>query len=619
MDDRNRPGESLEFLTRFGQRLSRRDVLKRAMALGLSAPAISALLAACGGDDDDDDNEQPTATAGGGGNTTASPTAAGGGGAATATTSSAPTATTGGGAPAGGTLVVGRNVDDLITWDPGILYEISTAPITWSVYQAMVIQDIENLNSFLPVLCEEVPTVENGGISADGLKYTFKLKKGIKFHTGGEMKAADWVFATKRLAYLQKNPSFLTDPIVTKDADGNITAVNVAALDDYTVEYTLGEPNVAFMAYMAGQLAFVYDSEFVKEQGALDTPEAATDDTAQAWFDQNSAGVGPYKITSFKDNEETVLERFDGYYGEPVAFDKIVYKYLENSGRQLEELQGGAIDFAMELDADAIASLDKDNFEVVEGALLNHVYIAMMIGDPDIAGPLADVKVRQAIAYAIDYDAYVNELRGGAAVRPASAVPNGMLGTDKVQNLQYVEDLDKAKQLLQEAGVAEGMELTLSFGASSSYEGVPNETTCAKLQADLDRIGITVNLNPMNPDQRLDDFRNAKLQFTISEWGPDYLDVHAYAFPFGGVPDQAPSKRIKYVNEENVALLADGIKEQDQAKREEIYVQVETNMINDCGFVPLWQPVSQYAVRKGLTGVVIHPGPLTLLDRIKPV
>jgi peptide/nickel transport system substrate-binding protein len=241
-----------------------------------------------------------------------------------------------------------------------------------------------------------------------------------------------------------------------------------------------------------------------------------------------------------------------------------------------------------------------------------------MMNDPEIGGPLADPKVRQAIAYAIDYDAFVNDLRGGAAIRPASAVPIGMLGADKVTDLAYTQDVDKAKSLLAEAGVEDGTEITLTFGASSSYEGIPNETSCAKLQSDIEAIGFKVTLNPMDASQRLDDYRNAKLQFTISEWGPDYLDVHAYAFPFGGVPDQAPSKRIKYVNEDNVALLKQGIEELDPTKREDIYVQIQKNMIADAAFVVLWQPISQYAVKKGLQGVEVHPGWLALVDRISP-
>lgn len=597
-----RDDQPLDILARFGMadvRMNRRAVLKRALALGLSAPVISALLAACGGDDDD----EATATSPSG---AATPTA---GGAATATTATGPTATTGG--TTGGTLVIGRNIDDIVHLDPSTAYEISGAPPLWLAYQSMLFAEPDNLNVFKPVLCEETPSVENGGISEDGLVYTFKLKKGVKFCTGKEMTAHDFVFNIKRLWYRQGNPSFVAADLVNENNE-----VMAEAVDDYTLKLTLKQPNAAFLAFCAGQLMWCGDSEAIKAQGGLDTPAAATDDKAETWLDQNSVGAGPYKITSWKKSEEVVLERWEGFHGDPVAYDKVVFRYGADSGIQLQQLESGEIDLAMELDADAIKSLDPEKFDVIEGPLLNHVYIAMMMEDPP-GGILADKRVRQAIAYSIDYDAYVNELRGGAAIRPASAVPLGMLGADKVSDLAYVEDLDKAKALLAEAGIESG-EVTLSFGGGSSYEGVANETTAAKLKADIERIGITVNLNPMDAAQRLEDFRAAKLQFTFSEWGPDYLDVHAYAFPFGGVPDQAPSKRIKYVNEKNVELLEQAIQESDIAKREALYVEVMKNMIDDCGFVPLWQPISQYAVKKGLQGVAVHAGWLVLADRIRP-
>ena len=603
-----------DILARFGMsdaRMNRRVVLKRALALGLSAPIISALLAACGGDDDDDDDA--TATTGSGATTpTTGAGATPGTGEATATVAAGTTPTTGGETPTGGTLVIGRNIDDIVHLDPATAYEISGAPIMWVTYLSMMLAGPEDMNVFSPILCEETPTIDNGGISADGLTYTFKLKQGVKFSTGTEMTAKDFVFHMKRLWYKQGNPSFVAADLVN---DAN--EVMAEAVDDYTLKCTLNAPNAAFLAIAAGQLTFVGDSEAIKAQGGLDTEAAATDDTAEAWLDQNSVGTGPYRLTSWKKAEEVVTERNEHYFGDPVAYDKFVLRYGADSGAQLQQLEAGEIDFAMELDADAISSLDAEKFDVVEGPLLNHVYIAMMNEDPpgDI---LADVKVRQAIAYSLDYDAYVNELRGGAAIRPASAVPLGMLGADKVADLAYVQDLDKAKALLAEAGVEEGTEITLSFGSGSSYEGVPNETTAAKLQADIEQIGLKVTLNPMDAAQRLEDFRAAKLQFTFSEWGPDYLDVHAYAFPFGGVPDQAPSLRIKYVNEDNVALLEQGLQETDIVKREDLYVQVMTNMIADCGFVPLWQPISQYGIKKGLQGVVIHAGWLTLPDRITP-
>jgi peptide/nickel transport system substrate-binding protein len=617
--------EALDLLTR---RMDRRAVLARGLALGLSAPAIAALLAACGGDDKATATKPaaagttPTAGSAAGGSTPttgsartsptsggASPTA--GGGAATATTggNAAPTATTAstGGAPTG-KLVIGRNIDDIITFDPAQAYEFSVFPPFWAAYQAMLLPDPNELTTFLPILCEETPSAENGGISADGLKYTFKLKKGLMFSTGNEMKAADWVFCAKRLAYLKKNPSFLAAPFTS--ADG--ATVNVTAIDDYTVEYALNEPNVAFLAYMSSIPGLVYDSTFLKTVGGLDTADAETKDTAQQWLDQHSAGVGPYQLTSFKARDEVVMEPFSGSGVEQAAFEQVIFRYIADSGTQQQQLEGGDIDFAWGLDPDAINSLKSNaDVQVVEqpGLVIN--YLAMN-NDPTVGDILSDVKVRQAVAWSIDYDGIVNDLEAGAAVRPASTAAIGMLGADKVQDLAYHEDLDKAKSLLQEAG-ADGKEWTLSYSGNAPAD----EIVCTKLKADIERSGLKVKLNPMDPTQLLQDYRAAKLQAVFLQWGPDYLDVHTNTFPFAGVPDvSGPAARVKYINEDSAALLAEGIKETDPAKREEDYVKVETNIINDASFVVIFQPVSQYAGKKTLSGITIHPQWFFLFDRM---
>jgi peptide/nickel transport system substrate-binding protein len=604
--------------TRLGARLTRRDVLRRGVALGLSAPLISALLAACGGDDDDDDDGGTTApTATTGGTTAASPTTGG-------TTAPTAAATTPGGTGAtGGTLVIGRDISDLVTFDPAIVYEVSSGPPNEAVYPSLVINDPNDITTFLPVLCEEVPTVENGGISEDLLSYTFKLRQGVKFHTGGEMQAKDFVFMVRRLAYSLGNPAYLTDPFVTKDASGNITEVNVTADDDYTVTYHLAEPNMSTLAVLTGLPGAPYDSEHAKSIGAVDTAEAATDNKAKEWFDNNSSGTGPYMYTSILFEDSVTLDKFPDYqplggpYAEVGGYDKIVFKHILGSGQQLQQLQGGEIQVAMELDADAVNTVAGDSsLAVTQGQSQNLVYLALHV-DETIGGPLADVKVRQAVAWSVDYDGIINGLLGGNAIQPASPVPFGNLGTDLVQDMAYTRDLDKAKELLAEAG-AEGAELLLSFGSNQAYSGVANETLAAKIKADLEEAGFKVELNPMDSDQRLQDFRDAKLQFTFSEWSPSLLDVSDYAGLFGGVEDTAPAKRVGYVSEASTELLAEGLKEPDPAKRAEIYSEVMKNLINDVPFVPLWQVKFQYGHSGATENVIVHPGWLILTHLITP-
>lgn len=251
------------------ERLSRRDILKRA-AIGLSATAVEALLTACGG-------TTPTAT------TAPVPSSA--------PASSAPTG-------GGGRLVIGTDLNDVLTFDPGTHYEIISSQIMGVIYEGLVGQFMPDLTKLAPVLAKEEPTKENGGIFADGKVYAFKLREKVTFHSGNAMTAEDVAFSAKHLAYLKRNPSFLSDPYTT--ADGK---VNVEAVDPLTVKFTLNEANVAFLSSMSTANNVVLDSKAVKAKGGLDTADAKDNDKAKDWLDQHSEGTRPYKLIPFKSKE----------------------------------------------------------------------------------------------------------------------------------------------------------------------------------------------------------------------------------------------------------------------------------------------------------------------------
>jgi peptide/nickel transport system substrate-binding protein len=581
------------------------------------------LLAACGGSSSATDTPKPQATSGGAA-TTAPTTAAGAatatrpaattaaGSATSAPATSAPTAgATTAASPAaspavggtttaakGGQLVIGRTINDIITFDPGHVYEISSAIVMAGIYEGLVAQNPPDITKFVPMLAKEVPTTQNGGLSADGKVYTFKLRDNVKFHTGNTMTADDWVFSMRRLHYLQDNPAFLADPFSTD------TAVNVKAVDPMTVQFTLGAPNVAFLSYMSTLNTVVLDSKAVKDKGGTDTPDAKDKDKAKDFLDQNSAGTGPYILKSFQLKDQAVMDRNPNYWNAPANLDRIILKNMKDSGTERQQLEAGAIDVANDLDADAVSQLDKTGkYTLVKGNTLDHVYLALNVS-PDTGGILANKQVRQAIGYAIDYDGIIKGLIGGAAVRPPTIIPLGLLGVDQVTPM-YKTDLNKAKDLVKQAN-AVGQTIKFAYAAGDVLEAVSIDTLATKLKADIEQTGLKVDLVPMEPQQRLADYRAAKLQFTVSSWSPDYADVHTYAEPFGK-SGQGAAKRVKYANPQVDALLDQGLKEQDSAKRAAIYGQIQTIMQDDAPFLVLLQPIAQIVMKKTVTGYVYHP------------
>lgn len=577
---------------------------RRYAAMALLTLIVPSLLAACGSGSAT--NTPPAATkaaATTGGAPTTAPAAATTAGSPAATTAStspttAPAAAASPAAKSGGQIIMGRNINDLITFDPGHVYEISSNPIMAGAYQTLVFQNPPDITKYVPVLAKEVPTVQNGGISADGKTYTFHLRENVKFHTGNTMTADDWVFSLRRLHYLSDNPSFLADPFSTK------SAVNVKAVDPMTVQFTLNEPNVAFLSYLSTNNTVVLDSKAVKAKGGTDAPDAKTTDKAKDFLDQNSAGTGPFILKSFKVKDEVVMDKNPNYWGPPAKFDRFILKQMKDSGTEQQQLEAGAIDIANDLDPDAVAALAKSGkYTITKGNTLDHVYLALNVSK-DTGGILSNVQVRQAIGYAIDYDGIINGLLKGAAVRPPTIIPLGLLSVDKVTPM-YKTDLTKAKDLVKQAN-AVGQTIKLTYGAGDVIEGVALDTLAPKLKADIEQTGLKVQLVPEEPQQRLADYRAAKLQFTVSSWSPDYVDVQTYAEPFtktGG----AAAKRVNYSNPEVDKLIAQGIMEQDSAKRSAIYAQIQKIVMNDAPFLVIEQPVAQIVSTKAITGYVYHP------------
>jgi peptide/nickel transport system substrate-binding protein len=147
----------------------------------------------------------------------------------------------------------------------------------------------------------------------------------------------------------------------------------------------------------------------------------------------------------------------------------------------------------------------------------------------------------------------------------------------------------------------------LSFGAGQATPGgLGRDVLAAKLQADIQQIdGVTVKLVPMDPTQRLADYRAAKLQFTMSDWSPDFPDVHTYADPFGRTGGAA-AKRVAYSNPKVDELLDQGIAELDPEARKQIYVEIQKILIDDAAFVVEFQPVYRSPAVAGLTGASPH-------------
>lgn len=509
------------------------------------------------------------------------------------------------------TLVIADAIagEQWLYMDPGRFYEINSAAAMHLIYETLYhAPDSSRPDQFEPLLAAAAPQV-----SADGREVTIPLRPGVRFHnSGNEMTAEDWVFSWTRLANVNGNGAFLATSYWS----------DVKAVDPLTLRLTFERGVAPLQAILSSLPLAVMDSKVMREQGASDAPNVDAagnpvqgaqelDTPAQDWLDAgNSAGTGPFRLAVWDRSTEVVLERHEEYWGTPHALERVIWTNIADANSQLQAVQTGAIDIAYSVDPDAVAQVEADpNLQVISGPTLAIEYLAMHTSE-EVGGPLANRQVRQAIGYAIDYAGIVNDVITGGAENPgpATIVPLPLLGSREAQQYAYTTDLARAQELFDGSGVGP-VEITFSYGSGDTgVGGVDLETLAAKLQADLQRInGLTLTLNPMDPETRITEYRGGKLQFTVSPWTPDFPDVDSYAVPFAHSGDTGTAaRRVGYGTPDLDAILDAGLYELDPARRAQLYLDVQRRLIEDAPFLILYQPLDRKPASAAVQGVAPH-------------
>lgn len=486
------------------------------------------------------------------------------------------------------TVTIGIN-PDWQSFDPARTYEPYGAMVIKGCYDTLVTFEGSNTDRVVGALAE------NWEISPDGKQYTFHLNKVSRFASGKPVTAEDVRFSLMRLKNVKGNPSFLA---------GGIASVEAPAAD--TVVISLSEPDASFLAKLATAPFSVVDKEQVVAQGGTDAEDADKTDRAQNWLDTHSAGSGPFVLTEYVPNDRVVLQKNEKYWGsKPAGADTIVLKVIKDSNTQMVMLQKGDIDLAMNLSADQIGQIKGDpQIKIVQGKTLD-IFFLLMNNDPKIGGPVANKLVQQAIRYALDYEGIL-KLAGENSIQCASVVPVGLLGALDSSRAPK-RDLEKARELLRQAGYPDGFKATCDVIANLSIDGISLLTLAEKVQADLREVGIDVELTPSELSVALERYRSGKEQMGVWEWTPDYPDSNAQlAF----LPGEVVGLRAGWKAEMNPALTELGKRartETDDAARAELFRQIQEKLLEEGPWAVMVQAGVTVAARSEISGVTLNP------------
>lgn len=491
-------------------------------------------------------------------------------------------------------LVVGLNVN-VDSMDPARSFSFSPFTVFRGVYQTLLWFPNDGVDPLQNDLATGWEAAE------DGLSYTFTIRDDVVFSDGSPLTAEDVVFSFNRFKNIKGNGSFLVDSVES-----------VEVVDDYTMRINLTAPDPALISKLTFGGLSVVNADVIREMGGTDAEDADQTDMAEQFFFGNSAGSGPYILTSYEQDVEIVLERNENYWGEPPYFDKVIFSHIPEAATQKIALESGDIDIAMDVSPDQIPSLESDpSITVLQTASPTIHYIAMN-RDPEIGGPVADPTVDLAIRYALDYEG-LRFLNSPNSMTPAAMIPIGFFAAFSPDQ-GFTRDVERAQELLAEAGYADGFDAEMLYWSSDSG-GVDRDASAQVIQANLGEIGINLTLVPVaDINAWLDPYRAGTLQMTMATWGPDFPDPANYLH-FVPAPEgqSLVSNRINWTeanaDPEILELRDKAAVEVDPELRAEWYAGIQTYQQEKGPWVPFLQPVQQIAYRTDIVGEgpVMHP------------
>lgn len=491
------------------------------------------------------------------------------------------------------TIVIGVD-SDWKTMDPSRAYEVFANLYFYAAYENLYMMQGEDYTPE-PVLAKD------HSIDDSGLVYTFDLEEGREFASGNEITADDVVFSFNRTINLKDNAAANADNVE-----------KVETVDDNTVEVTLKSEDASFITKLASNTFAVLDSELLKENGGTDSEDASTEDDATDFLEEESAGSGPYVLDKWTENTEMVLKENPNYDG-TVNASKIIIKELPDPNTQIQSLENGDIDVALSVGPDQLESIESSEQADIVSSPTSTMTFLVMNHDADIGDEMSDPLVQDAVRYAIDYQG-LKQLSGEDTLLPLSFVQDGFAGAE--QKPDDYQDIEKAKDLMKEAGYEDGFTVPLT-AAEFDSEGMSWTTMAEKIKEDLEEINIDVEIETGEIGVVIEDYRNGEKPFLLMHWSPDYYDLNnQLAFN----PGETVGNRANWGaedHEELVKLADEVVGETDEDKRDELSKEMQEIMLEDSPYAFLLQHPKSFAVNSNLEGVTYNDINMLFLNELE--
>ncbi len=485
-------------------------------------------------------------------------------------------------------LVIANRIDDITTLDPAQSFEFAGSDLSRNIYGKLINFDPADLTKgYQPDLAE------SWSVSEDGKTITFKMRSGVKFHSGNPVTAADAVFSLQRAVKLNKTPSFILTQFGFSADNADET---IKQIDDMTFSITTDVKYATSFVLncLTSTIGGIVDSKVVMSH-------AKDGDFGNDWLKTHTAGSGAYTLVNWKPNESYTLKANPDFYLGAPAMKRVIVRHIQESATQRLLLEKGDIDLARNLNPDDVAGITgKDGIAVDSDLRGRLMYISMNQKDPNLSKP----KVIEALKYLIDYKGMQDSFLKGQYTIHQAFLPRTYLGeiTDKPYHL----DVEKAKALLKEAGLEGGFNVKINV-----REAQERIEIAQSIQNTFAKANIKVSLEVGTGKQTLSVYRARQHQIYVGAWGPDYPDPNTNAGTFAYNPDNSDEKKatglLAWRNAWDIPEMSKATKaavqEGDRDKRAKMYEAIQREHQKRAPFAIMFQEIEQTGRRANVKGV----------------
>ncbi|GAB6099251.1 ABC transporter substrate-binding protein [Halanaerocella petrolearia] len=469
----------------------------------------------------------------------------------------------------GGTYY-GRAPSDPPTLDPAHSTDSTSSLIINNIFDGLV-----KFNKDLEV----VPAIaKDWKVSEDGLTWTFTLRKNAKFHNGNKITADDVIYSFTRILNpeTKSERAWLFDRVVGAQAfqEGKADKVSAfKALNDYKVQIKLSQPFTPFLSVLAMENAAIVSKEAINKSNGD--------------FSQNPVGAGPFEFVKWKHDSKIVLKKNKDYYEEGRPYlDRVVYRVITEGTSAFAEYEQGNI---YQMDSDIPDGQMKrvmdstgefaDEFNTV--SRLGTYYFGFNMKKK----PFNKKKVRQALNYAVNRKVIASVLKNGL-VKPAKGIlPPGMPGYNPdLKGYDY--NLEKAKQLLKEAGFPNGLpgEYELSYNTGKGHQRIAEA-----VQASFKKIGVDVKLVNVDWGTYIQKVDNGNTQMFRMSWLADYPDPDNFLHVLFHSDNLGTGGNYVFYESKKVDKMLNKAQQMEPGQeRIKLYQKIEEQIVNDAPWIPVY-------------------------------